>query len=235
MFLYFALNTPHIPWEPPEMFKGTSPVGPYGDMILLADWAIGRVVEALDKKGILDETLVIFSSDNGSPRHAIGQHANTGPFRGKKNTIWEGGHRVPFIVRWPGKVQQNKQSDQLFSLVDMMASLADLLNVALPANAAPDSFNVMPALLDYRVRCPRPGMINDTTFGDMSLREGHWKFVQLNAKTPHKGSRQMLFNLKDDPAEQRDLLEGQSQRARDMQKLMNTLISETSSRHYLEK
>lgn len=225
MFLYFALNTPHVPWEPPARFRGTSRAGPYGDMILLADWAIGRVLAALDKQGILNETLVIFSSDNGPPRHAIGRHACTGPFRGQKNTIWEGGHRVPFIVRWPGKVQQGKQSDQLLCLVDMMASLADLLNVDLPDNAATDSFNVMDALLDYRARCPRPGMINDTSRGDMSLRQGDWKFVRIDAKTHHTGSREMLFNLKDDPAEQRNLIKVQPQRASGMQKLMNTLIS----------
>ncbi len=228
MFLYFALNTPHVPWEPPETLRGGSVVGPYGDMILLADWAVGRVLEALDKQGVLDETLVIFSSDNGSPRHAIGQHACTGPFRGQKNTIWEGGHRVPFLIRWPGKVQAGARSDQVFSLVDMMASFADLLNVDLPDTAAADSFNVMPALLDYRARCERPGMINDTSRGDMSVRQGHWKYVQMAAETRHTGARQMLFNLKNDPAEQRNLAEIHTQRTRELQGLMNTLKSEPS-------
>lgn len=228
MFLYFALNTPHVPWEPPEAFRGASQVGPYGDMILLADWAVGRVLEALDKQGIQDETLVIFSSDNGSPRHAIGEHACAGPFRGQKNTIWEGGHRVPFIVRWPGKVQPGKQSDQLVCLVDMMASFVGLLNIDLPDNAAPDSFNVMPALLDHRVRCARPGMINDTSRGDMSLRQGPWKLVQIHDRTPHKGSRQLLFNLKDDPAEQRNLAEVHTQRTREMKGLLDTLKSKPS-------
>jgi arylsulfatase A len=171
---------------------------------------------------------VIVSSDNGSPRHAIGEHACTGPFRGQKNTVWEGGHRVPFLIRWPGKVQPGTQSDQVFSLVDMMASFADLLSVELPDNAATDSFNVMPALLDYRVRCERPGMINDTSRGDMSLRQGPWKFVKIHAKTPHRGDRQQLFNLNDDPAEQRNLAEVHTQRTREMKGLLDSLIAEPS-------
>jgi arylsulfatase A-like enzyme len=235
MFLYFALNTPHIPWQPPASVKGKSRVGPYGDMILLADWAVGRVLDTLDKQGIADETLVIFSSDNGPPRNAIGQHACTGPFRGQKNTIFEGGHRVPFIVRWPGKVQKGKQSDQLLCLVDMMASFADLLNVDLPDSAAADSFSVLDALLDWRQRCSRPAVINDTSRGDISLRQGNWKYVQIDPKTDHTGSAQMLFNLKDDPAEQRDLARVQLQRTRDMQKLMNTLKSEPSRSVFSKK
>lgn len=228
MFLYFALNTPHVPWEAPKPFREASVVGPYGDMILLADWAVGRVLETLDNQGIADETLVILTSDNGSPRHAIGDHACTGPFRGQKNTIWEGGHRVPFIVRWPGKVQPGTQSDQLISLVDTMASFADLLDVDLPDDAATDSFNLMPALLDHRVRCERPAMINDTSRGDVSLRQGRWKLVQISDKTRHTGPRQMLFNLKADPAEQQDLSEGRPRRVREMQQLLTRLLSEPS-------
>ena len=233
MFLYLALNTPHVPWDAPGMLKGSSRVGPYGDMIRLADWAVGRVLAMLDEQGILDDTLVILSSDNGSPRHAFGAHAATGPFRGQKNTIWEGGHRVPFILRWPGRVAQGRQSDQLFSLVDMMASFAHLLSVDLPDKAAPDSFNVMPALLDYRVRVPRPGMINDTSRGDMSLRDGDWKLIKMSDKTRHAGPKRMLYNLKRDPSEQDDLAEAHGQRIKAMLRQLKTLKSNSSSRHYL--
>jgi arylsulfatase A-like enzyme len=228
LFLYFALNTPHVPWVAPEGFAGKSPVGPYGDMILLADHAVGRVVEALRRKRMLDDTLLIFTSDNGSPRHALGEHACVGPWRGRKNTIWEGGHRVPFVARWPGRVPAGAESDQLLCLVDMVASFAGLLGEELPAGAAPDSFDLSPAWGDAAVRCERPGLVNDTTRGDMSLRQGDWKLVELSAQTEPEGRREMLFHLADDPAEERDLSEAEPARFERMRALLNRLRGETS-------
>ena len=142
---------------------------------------------------------------------------------------------MPLVVRWPGKVAQGQQSDQLICLTDLMASFADLLAFPLPHDAAPDSFNVMPALLDYRVRCDRPGMVNDTTRGDMSLRQASWKFAQLAAETRHKGTRQMLFDLENDPAEQHDLIDTLPEKAAVMRAALNRLMTEASSRRSLER
>ncbi len=224
-FLYYSLSTPHIPWTPPDFVRGASREGPRGDMIALADWVVGEVRSALESHGILDQTLLIFTSDNG-PRRGANGHRSAGPFRGYKNTPYEGGHRVPFIVRWPGKSAAGKRSDVPISLTDMVATFADLLNYDLPDHAAEDSYTMVSALLGKETGAPhRPALITDTSRGDFALRSGKWKLIKLN---PHPRNRleQVVYELYDmdkDPYEMTNLAEAYP----DMVEQLKQLLSES--------
>ena len=205
-FLYFPLSAPHIPWLVPDFLKGASEEGPRGDMNVLVDWCVGQVRAALEERGLLDDTLFIFTSDNGPQRGASG-HSSTGPYRGLKNSAFEGGHRVPFVARWPGHVPPGAVSDELLCLTDLMATLADLTGQPLP-QAAEDSFNVLPALLGQGgCEPPRPAMISDTgghrcDLGDFAIRKGRWKLIVIPARKEGPNERRSLFDLDSDPGEQ---------------------------------
>ncbi len=224
-FLYYSLSTPHIPWTPPDFVRGASREGPRGDMIVLADWVVGEVRSVLERHGILDQTLLIFTSDNG-PRRGANGHRSAGPFRGYKNTPYEGGHRVPFIVRWPGKSAAGARSEVPISLTDMVATFAELLNYDLPDHAAEDSYTILPALLGKETGAPhRPALIADTGKGDFSIRSGTWKLIKLN---PHPRNRleQVVYELYDmdqDPYEMTNLAEAYP----DMVEQLKQLLSES--------
>lgn len=185
-FLHFCLNTPHIPWLAPEFIRGTSNEGPRGDMNALADWAVGQVYDALDRNGVLEDTLLIFTSDNGPQKGANG-HRSAGPLRGFKNSAFEGGHRVPFIARWPGRIEPGRTSDHVFSLTDLMATFAELLAFDIPDNNAQDSMSSLPALLGEADAHPGHPMVN-TTGGywageaDFALRKDDWKLIVTCAR-----------------------------------------------------
>ncbi len=148
-FLYVPLNSPHTPIVPMEKFRGRSQAGGYGDWMVQTDDNVGRILQALEDNGFADNTLVIFSSDNGPEYLAYNRirnfnHRSAGPLRGVKRDLWEGGHRVPLIVRWPGHVKPETVNDSLVSQVDMMATLAAVVGATLPAGSAPDSYNLLP-------------------------------------------------------------------------------------------
>jgi len=206
-FLYFALSTPHVPWVAPAFIRGTSKEGPRGDMNALADWAVGQVYESLRKHGLLDRTLLIFSIDNGPDGRGQNGHDSTGGFRGAKNSPYEGGHREPFVARWPERIAAGRVSDATISLTDLMATLAELTGFTLPDNAAEDSFSFLPALLGTGECQPNPGMINDTRKGDLALRCGRWKYISHVDLTTGKEAKRELFDLADDPRETKDLIE----------------------------
>jgi len=126
--------------------KHQSDEGPRGDLVALVDWSVGEISKTLKKYGLDENTLIIVTSDNG-PRKGANGHKSAGDYRGYKSQIWDGGHRVPFIASWPGMIEPKTQSDEVFSLSDMMATFAALFEVELPANTAEDSYNVLPALL----------------------------------------------------------------------------------------
>ena len=150
-FLFHSAQAVHLPSFAAPQFKGKTQAGPHGDFIHQLDWVVGELMTTLEKLGIADNTLVIFTSDNGpettSVIHMRADHAHDGarPWRGMKRDSWEGGHRVPFLVRWPGKVQPGTTSAQLTSLTDVMATIAAIIGAKLPENAAEDSFNLLPA------------------------------------------------------------------------------------------
>jgi len=209
-FLYYALSAPHIPWLTPKFIRGTSREGPRGDMNALVDWCVGEVRATLEKNAILDDTLVVFTSDNG-PQKGQNGHDATGGLRGLKNSPYEGGHRIPFIVRWPGSVASGTTSDDPLSLTDMMATFADLLDYDVPANAGEDSFSVLRSIAGRGKDDPRPCLIADTGWhaseiGNFSMRRGLMKLVEFNPREDQNGqTRYELYDLVADPHEKTDL------------------------------
>jgi len=200
-FLIVSPNSPHIPWLVPEFMKGKSKEGPRGDLVALFDWVVGEVDAHLKKRGISDNTLLIVTSDNGGQKGANG-HKSEMDFRGYKGDIWEGGHRVPFIVRWPGNVKAGAVSGELISLVDMFATFADLVGAPLPDNAAEDSWSVLPALHGKSSGKPfHEALIFQAGNGDLAIRQGHWKLIAAKKE----GEKGQLYDLEADPGERRDV------------------------------
>jgi arylsulfatase A-like enzyme len=179
-FLYLPLNAPHTPIAPTAEWRGKSGLNPYADFVMQTDWTVGQVMDAVEKHGLADNTLLIFTSDNGcSPQANIPElreagHAVNGPLRGHKADIWDGGHRVPFIVRWPGKVKAGATSDQLISSLDFLATCAEIVGVRLPANAAEDSISFLPAL-QGRTSPGREALVHHSIEGKFAIRQGKWK------------------------------------------------------------
>ena len=223
LLLYLAYPAPHKPWLPTEAFLGKSGAGMYGDFVMTVDAQIGRVLRALKDAGMEKDTLLVFASDNGpcwrqADIDRFG-HDSKGGLRGMKSDAWEGGHRMPFIVRWPGKVQAASQSAQLVCFTDLLATFAAVLGVNLPADAGPDSFSFLPALAnapsaDVPVRdtfVMRAGSLPSM----MTMRSGDWKLItELGSggfskpKSIHSGPGDppgQLFNLADDPGETNNL------------------------------
>ncbi|MFA9452912.1 MAG: sulfatase-like hydrolase/transferase [Candidatus Aminicenantaceae bacterium] len=228
-FLYYALSAPHIPWVNPKFIRGASKEGPRGDMNALVDWCVGEVRKALETQGVLENTILIFTSDNGPRRGENGQKS-AGPFRGFKNSVYEGGHRIPFIVRWPGKVKPGTHSDVPISLTDMIATFAEFLNFPLPVSAAEDSINVLPAILDKDTnKVRRPALITDTgghvsDLGNFSIRHGKWKLIELNPQpnSQQEKARYELYDMEKDPYETLDLGDAQGEIVESMKRLLQT-------------
>ena len=180
-FLYLPYASPHTPIAPSPEWQGRSGLNPYADFVMQNDACVGEVLDALAKHGVADKTLVIFTSDNGcSPQADFPAllekgHDPSYVFRGHKADIWDGGHRVPFIVRWPGKVPAGTTSDQLVSLVDLMATCADILGVKLPDDAAEDSVSFLPVLQGKADRPVREALVHHSISGKFSIRQGRWK------------------------------------------------------------
>ena len=206
-FLYFATHNIHVPRVPNPMFVGKSTMGPRGDSIVEMDWQVGQVMATLDKLGLAQNTIVIFSSDNGpvlddgykdQAVEKLGSHKPAGPFSGGKYQLLEGGTRVPFVVRWKGHVKPGS-SAAMINQVDFASSFAALTGTKLAADAVPDSFNVMPALLGETPK-GRDTLI-EHSINRTAIREGDWKLMEAGGpKQPVE-----LFNLKDDIAEKKNL------------------------------
>ena len=188
-FLYHAAQAVHLPSFPAKQFHGKTKAGPHGDFIFELDWIVGELMATLRKLGVADNTLVIFTSDNGPETTSVihmradHQHDGARPWRGVKRDQWEGGHRVPFLVRWPGQVKPGTTSAQLTSLTDVMATVAAIIGSELPKDAAEDSFNMLPAFLGKDSGPIRPYLLQQA-FGArlLSIRRGPWKYLD------HRGS-----------------------------------------------
>lgn len=187
-FLYLALTSPHYPVVPAPEFRGKSAAGEYGDYVVQTDWTVGRVLDALNRTGVADNTLVIFTSDNGPEVVEIHpgaydrirqyHHYSMGPLRGVKRDIWEGGHRVPFLARWPGKIRAGAESGETMCHVDLMATVAAILGEKLPVNAAEDSVNVLPALLGEKLSASaREATVHHSMQGNFAIRQGDWVLI----------------------------------------------------------
>lgn len=214
-FLYFAPHDVHAPKIPQKRFAGVSGLGERADMLLGLDDAIGKIQRTLDRLGLTKDTLIIYSSDNGAYVNDEDGHRPTGPYRGIKSQSWEGGHRVPFIVRWPARIQPGVSAD-LVSTLDVPATICAAAGVTLPADALPDSYNLLPAMLGEADAAKRESLIIQCGSGNLSVRSGSWKFIPDLAladgwkavkKDLTAPARPAIFDLSKDPGETRNLIE----------------------------
>jgi len=223
-FLYLPLTAPHTPIAPTDAFIGKSAAHRYGDFVAEVDWTVGQVVDALKAAGQLENTLLIFTSDNGSPARdgenmagppgsvlAYG-HRPSAIYRGMKADIWEGGHRVPFIAYWPGHVPAGAISNEIISLTDVMATVARITGASLAMDAARDSYNILPALQGAQTFAPiREATVHHSINGIFAIRQGVWKYIEgkgsggwskdIEADAPEG----QLYNLAEDPGETKNL------------------------------
>lgn len=221
-FLYLPLASPHTPIVPSPEWQGKSGINPYADFVMQTDHCVGRVLDALQENKVAGNTLVIFTSDNGcSPQadYPVLAEKNHDPsyiYRGHKADIWEGGHRVPFIVRWPGKVKPDTTSDQLVSLVDFQATCADIVDAKLPANAAEDSVSLLPILLGKASKPVREALVHHSINGKFSIRQGRWKLelcpgsggwsAPRDAQAVKQGLPAVqLYDMEADPVEEKNV------------------------------
>ena len=178
-FLYLPLSGPHTPWLPTTQFEGQSEAGMYGDFATQVDDGVGRILKLLDRLGLTENTLVFFSSDNGPVWFDADEerydHKSVGPLRGMKADAWEGGHRMPFVARWPGHIPKGSTSDQVICFTDMLATFADLVGDDLPDEAGVDSFNILPTMLSGGSNEARHGPV---VVEDRAIIDGKWKLIQ---------------------------------------------------------
>ncbi|MDE0102740.1 MAG: arylsulfatase [Bryobacterales bacterium] len=244
-FLYFAHRDTHGPIAPNERFLGSSGIGPYGDFVLELDWSVGRILDTLDELGLSDDTLVLFSSDNGAVRRDLSGHLVNGPLRGQKTEAYEGGQRVPLLARWPGRIMAGSQSDALIALTDTLATLADLLGRELPPGAGPDSFSFLGPLLDQESTGPmRESLVHNGYFGGYGIRQGDWKLLLFQGGGgrsvvdgvwhPFETDRSIpygqLYNLRDDLGERRNRFTSEPDRVASMTRLLRRIRSADGSR-----
>jgi arylsulfatase A len=228
-FLYFPMTSPHEPIAPSEQFRGKSGIAPIGDFLMETDWSAGQVLDALDKAGIADNTLVIFAGDNGHSNYTgwdrLVEHGHlpSGPYRGYKGQIWEGGHRVPFVVRWPGQAAPGTQNGQLICLNDVMATCAAMVGEKLPDNAAEDSVNMLSAFCGRAKRPLREALVHHDVNGGFALRQGAWKLVFVVKKDEEPTLE--LYNLEDDAGETCDVSKQHPSRVRRMTALLDTYVT----------
>ena len=182
-FLYLALNSPHSPVVPSEKWQGKSGMSTYADFVMETDDVVGQVLEALEKNGMAENTLVFFTSDNGCSYPAakakqleekFGHYASAN-FRGSKSDIWEGGHRIPFMVRWPGNIEQGTKNNELICLTNLMATCADITGVEIPDNAGEDSYSILPVLRNEDAKSAYKVVVHHSIQGKFSIRKGKWK------------------------------------------------------------
>jgi arylsulfatase A-like enzyme len=217
-FAYVALPSPHTPIVPAPEWKGKSPLGRYGDYEMQTDAVIGKIVDALEANGLADNTLVIVTSDNGCSRSAKIEdlqkkgHYPSAQYRGSKSDLWDGGHRVPFIVRWPAAITAGGQCDETICLVDLMATCAELTGVAMSENAGVDSVSFAPALKGEPIVSARKGVVHHSINGNFAYRSGKWKLLLTQGsggwtKAKKVDTRGQLYDMETDPGEITNLYE----------------------------
>lgn len=250
-FLYFPLPSPHAPIIPNDDFDGKSEAGAYGDFIFQSDWVVGKVLKAIQDNGFEENTIVIFTSDNGPERYAFErgekyEHFSMGSFRGLKRDIWEGGHRIPFLIKWPGHIQPGIVSDKLVSQIDIMGTLGALTGIKLQDGVAPDSYHFLPFLSQNPDSLPqREVLIHNTMKNRWAVRKGDWLYINdstgQHSMMPESFSKLrgyvtdttqgLLFNLTKDPGQRKN----QYALHPELVATMDKLISESKARGYLIK
>ena len=244
-FLYFSPLAPHRPVVPNKDFKARSAAGPYGDFVAEVDWAVGEILSAIERAGAGDDTLLIVTSDNGPEVDAYRrvqeyEHASMGLLRGVKRDLWEGGHRVPFLARWPAEIPARKVQDEVICLTDLMATIAAIVGFRLPQDAAEDSYDMSDALLGKPLESPvREATVHHGSRGWFGIRQGNWVLIDHptgdsngtgsngepewfrneRSATVHD-ERVELFDLRQDPMQGTNLAAKEPQRVRSMKDLL---------------
>jgi len=252
-FLYYAIPAPHAPWATASEFKGKSSAGQYGDFVMNVDAMIGQVLATLDKLKLRENTLIVFSSDNGPVWYAQDiekfGHRASGPWNGMKGALTDAGHRMPFIASWPGKIQAGSACGELISFTDMMATFASLLGEKLPDDAGEDSFDISPLLRGEKpAQAIRKGMVH-VNYGSytLAIREGDWKLILPSGiyvaqdgivtpdhivETKGKGPNDkfQLYNLRTDPCESTNVFTKEPAKAKELFAALQADIARGRSR-----
>ncbi|PQO38754.1 arylsulfatase [Blastopirellula marina] len=240
-FLYVPFNSPHSPIVPTEEFVGSSQAGPFGDFVHMTDAMAGKILAALKENGFEDNTLVIFTADNGAENYAYERvknfgHWSSAPFRGVKRDLYEGGHHVPFIVKWPGKIKLGSTSDALTSQVDLMGTIAAIVDYQLPKDTAHDSYNQLAAWTSNEAS-PRNTIVHNTAAKAYAIRDGKWLLVDAKSgsqnRIPEWFDQQRgyqkdnlpgeLYNLESDPAQKKNLYESKPELVQQLKQKLKTI------------
>lgn len=226
-FLYLPFTSPHYPVCPLPEFHGKGDCGGYGEFVIETDDHVGRILDYLEHAGLERKTLIVFTSDNGPEnswrqrRDDFGHHSN-GPYRGGKRDIYEGGHRVPFFIRWPAGIKQpGRKWDGLVGQVDLLATFAEILGTDIPEDAGEDSLSFASVLTDPSLTKQRLPLINHAANGRFSITEGHWKLVMPHQK---KTTQAELYDLSLDPGETNNIIVGQPDKAARLQKMITDIV-----------
>lgn len=248
LMLYLAYPSPHTPWLPSEKFVGKSRAGMFGDFMMMVDDEIGQVLSALDEAELTEETLVIFTADNGPVWYDEDVekygHDSAGILRGMKADVWEAGHRMPFIVRWPGKVEQGTTTNQTICFTDLLASFADIFGIALKPDQGPDSFSFVPVLTGEQPESKpiRGPIVMTPGAGDgmQMVRVGDWKlikgqgsggFSKPKKRSPNAGEPVgQLYNLASDPSETKNLYAERPEIVKRLLAAMKRVVASDSSK-----
>jgi arylsulfatase A len=240
-FLYAPFNSPHAPIVPTDAFTGKSQAGGFGDFMTQTDSEVGRILRALEENGFAENTLVIFTADNGAESYAYERirrfrHRSSGPLRGVKRDLYEGGHRVPFLVKWPGVVQPGSVSDALISQVDIFATLAGIVGHELPAGVAEDSHDLLP-VWKRNAPSPRRSIVHNTMAKAYAVRHDHWLLIANKtgahtnvpawfdeengyAKNEHPGE---LYDLRADLAQKHNLYAAEPAKVKELAALLESI------------
>lgn len=255
-FLLHSMQAVHLPSMPAEAFRGKSGAGPHGDFIFQMDWIVGELMRTLDELGVADNTLVVFCSDNGPEVPTViamrrdHEHDGARPWRGVKRDGWEGGHRTPLIVSWPGKVEPGTVTDQATSLTDLFATCAAIVGRDLPNHAAEDSFNMLPVLLGTQGDEPvRPYLLQQTHWEQkLSIRVGDWKYLDHQGSGGNNYNREgewglkayalpelepdapgQLYNLAEDPGETTNLYSKHPEIVAELKAMLDATVADGRS------
>lgn len=245
-FLYLPLNAPHTPIAPTPEWQGRSGLNPYADFVMQVDATVGQVVQAIDRGGLAGNTLVIVTSDNGCspqadfPALAAKGHHPSHHFRGAKADIFDGGHRIPFIARWPGQVKPGTSSDQTICLTDLMATCAAILGTKLPDTAGEDSVSILPALLGEANGPLREAVVHHSINGSFAIRQGQWKLALCPGSggwsPPRPGSPEarrlppvQLYDLAADAGERANVLAEHPEVVERLTRLLEKYVAEGRS------
>ena len=226
-FLYFPMTSPHKPVIPAEQFRGKSLSGSYGDFMIETDFRVGEIIQRLKKHGIYENTMIIFSSDNG-PEHTWEErikkynHCSNKNYKGGKRDIYEGGHRVPFLVSWPKGIKKGQVCNLPVNQIDILATIADVVGEKLKHFEAEDSVSFQPAF--HGKNYERQPMIHHSSTGGFAIRNGDWKLVLGTGKQSKPGSME-LYNLKEDPGEESNIIKTNSEKALELKKLATKIIN----------